>query len=987
MLHQSAKRVLFGAFVALLVTTPVYAVKNFKISGYGGGHQIWFEAEDFDQRDPATDQYYTVVDEAGAFGQAIQRDNGPGMIRYTFDISKAGGTGGTWYFWARQINPNNQSDYMLVEGDPGDPEIPTSPPYPGGNEAGPFLNSDDRIFEENVGSPGSWAWGLSNHEEGHTKELQNGENTMYSFDRSGNNSVFWDVFMWTDDPDYVPTDADYENATVPTLGGASNPSPSSGATDVPRDVVLSWMPGEYAPAVNGHTLYFGENFNDVSDGIGAIIQSAASYAPPQRLDFETTYYWRVDEVNAPPDSTVHQGNVWSFETEPFSYQVQNIVATASSNATGKGPENVVNGAGLDSSGLHGNIGESSMWLSDIAGPQPAWIQFEFDTVHKLDEMLVWNSNESLEAVVGLGFKDVTIEYSTDGIDFMTLGTTHEFAQAPGSAGYASNTTIDMAGVPAKYVKLTANSNWGGLLAQFGLSEVRFFHIPVRAREPDPDSGATDVDVDVTLGWRAGRQAATHDVYMSTDEQAVIDGTAPVTVVTEARHGPLSLDLGGTYYWRVDEVNETETPATWQGDVVSFSTQEFLVVDDFESYNDIEAGQEGSNLIYLTWVDGFDNPSANGSTIGYTEAFQPTMESGIVHGGKQSVPLLYDNSVASVSEVTVNTADLAIGRDWTKGGAMTLGLWFHGTAGNTGQLYVKVNGVKVPYDGDAANLAGAAWQPWNIDLTALGVNLQTVTTLTIGIEGNGAGGTLYLDDIRLYAYARQLVTPMAPDPAGLMVQYELEGNANDSTGTAHGTVAGGLFVAGRFGQAISLAGIGLTGNDYVDCGNPSQLDFGTGSWSISAWITMPASTTENMNIFSNGGDSAGGIRYMLGVSETDDHKACLTVDDNVTKVQSTSSVTVDDGQWYHIVGIRDGGSLRIYVNGFQDGDNVALPDGYDLSGTSQANAYIGAGWNYETSVVQKFFVGVIDEVRVYNYALSSAEVRSLTGATLPFDEPF
>ncbi|KPK42892.1 MAG: hypothetical protein AMJ65_07075, partial [Phycisphaerae bacterium SG8_4] len=190
MLHQSAKRVLFGAFVALLVTTPVYAVKNFKISGYGGGHQIWFEAEDFDQRDPATDQYYTVVDEAGAFGQAIQRDNGPGMIRYTFDISKAGGIGGTWYFWARQINPNNQSDYMLVEGDPGDPEIPTSPPYPGGNEAGPFLNSDDRIFEENVGSPGSWAWGLSNHEEGHTKELQNGENTMYSFDRSGNNSVF-----------------------------------------------------------------------------------------------------------------------------------------------------------------------------------------------------------------------------------------------------------------------------------------------------------------------------------------------------------------------------------------------------------------------------------------------------------------------------------------------------------------------------------------------------------------------------------------------------------------------------------------------------------------------------------------------------------------------------------------------------------------------------------------------------------------------------
>jgi len=436
--NQSSKQILIGIFaVLLLLTMPAYAVKNFKVSNYGGASQIWFEAEDFDERDPASDQYYAVVDEAGAFGQAIHRDNGPGMIRWTFDVSRASGTGGTWYFWGRVINPGNQSDFLLVEGDPDDAEIPTGPPWPGGDGTPPFVTSDDRVFEENTGPP--WAWGLSNHEEGHTKILQDGENTMYIFDRSGNNTVFWDTFMWTDDPDYVPTDADYENATVPTLGGASNPSPSDGATDVPRDVVLSWTPGEYAPVANGHTVYFSEVFDNVNDGIGAIVQSAASYAPPQRLDFETTYYWRVDEVNAPPDSTVHEGRVWSFETEQFSYQVQNITATASSSSAGKGSEDTVNGAGLDSSGLHGNVGEGNMWLSDIAGPQPAWIQFEFDTVHKLNEMLVWNSNESLEAVIGLGFKDVTIEYSTDGVEFATLGITHEFARAPGSAGYASNT--------------------------------------------------------------------------------------------------------------------------------------------------------------------------------------------------------------------------------------------------------------------------------------------------------------------------------------------------------------------------------------------------------------------------------------------------------------------------------------------------------------------------------------------------------------------
>jgi len=90
-----------------------------------------------------------------------------------------------------------------------------------------------------------------------------------------------------------------------------------------------------------------------------------------------------------------------------------------------------------------------MWLSDVAAPQPAWILFEFDSVHKLHEMWVWNSNESLEPVIGLGFKDVLIEHSRDGVDFVTLGTTHEFARATGSSSYAHNTTIDMGGVGAK----------------------------------------------------------------------------------------------------------------------------------------------------------------------------------------------------------------------------------------------------------------------------------------------------------------------------------------------------------------------------------------------------------------------------------------------------------------------------------------------------------------------------------------------------------
>ncbi|MHC4488000.1 MAG: LamG-like jellyroll fold domain-containing protein [Planctomycetota bacterium] len=531
----------------------------------------------------------------------------------------------------------------------------------------------------------------------------------------------------------------------PVSPSASEPGPENGSTDVPRDVVLSWKPGEYAPPVNGHKLYFSENFSDVKDGIGGIIQDANSYTPPQLLDFGKTYYWRVDEVNAPPDSTIFEGELWQFTTEPIGYAIANITATASSvQQASMGPENTVNGSGLDANDLH-STGEMNMWLSSTTGPQPSWIQYEFDKVYKLHEMWVWNSNQSLESVLGFGIKDASIEYSVDGTDYTTLGTTHEFARASGMPNYAHNTTVDFGGVPAKYVRLTANSNWGGFLPQYGLSEVRFLYIPVRAREPSPDSGATDVDVDVTLSFRAGREAAQHDVYLSTDEQAVIDGNVPVTTMIETSHGPLSLDLGKIYYWRVDEVNEAETPTTLKGDVWHLTTREFLVVDDFEGYNDLDPEDPESNRIFLTWLDGY-GVDTNGSLVGYAAA--PFAEQTIVHSGAQSMPLFYDNSgTARYSETELM---LSPAQDWTKHGTKALSLWFYGDPNNVAdQMYVKINDSKVVYDGEAADIARPRWKQWNINLASLGANLQNVTKLSIGIDGSGAAGTLYFDDIRLY----------------------------------------------------------------------------------------------------------------------------------------------------------------------------------------------------------------------------------------------
>ena len=475
----------------------------------------------------------------------------------------------------------------------------------------------------------------------------------------------------------VTFDATTNTTMVVGIGGpsASEPDPAHEQKDVPRDAVLRWKPGTGAVT---HDVYFGTVLDDVKLATtaadpGSVYKGNLNtniYTVTERLEFDQTYYWRIDAVNA--SNTVNKGDVWSFTAELLAYPVENIVATASSTEEGKGPENTVNGSGLDDSGLlHGNDSVGNMWLSSGDGPRPTWIEYEFDRAYKLHEMWVWNSNDSLESLIGLGFKEVVIEYSANGTDFVTLGTTHEFTQALGTLDYEHDTTIDFGGVAAKHVRLTANSNWKAIFNQFGLSEVRFFQIPVHARVPSPDSGTAEVSLDLSLGWYPGREVAKHNVSFSSDEQAVIDGTAPITSVTETTHGPLALDLGTPYYWRIDEVNDAETPSSWQGDIWNFTTLEYLVVDDFESYNDLNPDEPESNRIFNAWLDGFDNPAINGSVVGHTDP--PFAEQTIIHGGSQSMPYIYDNNM-KYSEATMTLDSL---RDWTVSGAEELALWFRG----------------------------------------------------------------------------------------------------------------------------------------------------------------------------------------------------------------------------------------------------------------------------------------------------------------------
>jgi hypothetical protein len=537
---------------------------------------------------------------------------------------------------------------------------------------------------------------------------------------------------------------------------ASMPTPVDGAKNVWPDAILGWTPGIGAVA---HDVYLGAAFDDVSDAsrtnpLGVSVsrnQDAATYDPPGRLEYDQTYYWRIDEVGAAPANTIYKGDVWSFRV-PFALPIEQITATASSsNKSNTGPENTINNSGLDENDLH-SVDATTMWLS--AKGAPAWIQYEFDRPYKLHQMLVWNYNASVERVVGFGLKDVTVEYSTDGDNWTVLGDL-EFSQGPSQAGYAANTTVDFGDATVRYVRLTATSNFSGR-DQYGLSEVRFLSIPTHASEPEPASGTVDVARDVTLRWRAGREAATHEIQLSADEQSVIDSTASIDAVSQNQYTLYALDLGTTYYWKINEVNEAKSPNLWEGPVWSFTTTPYLVVDDFESYTDDDAAGQ---TIWQTWIDGYEI-AANGSIVGHEAP--PYAEQGTVHGGDQSMPISYDNTGTATTSVAERT--FATPQDWTEGGVTTLTMYFFGAATNDADepMWVRLTdqaGTQglITYglaaDEDPANQATAAWTEWNMALADFGVNLTRVKAIAIGFgsatsASPRSAGSVYVDNIRI-----------------------------------------------------------------------------------------------------------------------------------------------------------------------------------------------------------------------------------------------
>ena len=284
-----------------------------------------------------------------------------------------------------------------------------------------------------------------------------------------------------------------------------------------------------------------------------------------------------------------------------------------------------------------------------------------------------------------------------------------------------------------------------------------FTTPGAVGNPQPAYNAEDVAMNAILSWTPSDSAASHQIYFGSDKAAVLsaDAGSPEYKGSKAlgseSYDPGLLDAETTYYWRVDEVDAQGNTA--KGPLWIFTTGGFLLVDDFESYTDDDGAGEA---IWQTWVDGF-GVADNGAQVGYL--LPSYAEQTIVHGGSQSMPLIYTNEAG----VTNSEASLTLTapRDWTQASVAELSLWFRGGSANAAEpLYLSASnaagGPAIVAHDDLSAAQISRWTQWTVPLQAIadqGINLTNVDKIAIGLGSKGGTavggtGTIYIDDIRL-----------------------------------------------------------------------------------------------------------------------------------------------------------------------------------------------------------------------------------------------
>jgi len=530
--------------------------------------------------------------------------------------------------------------------------------------------------------------------------------------------------------------------------------------------------------------------------------------------------------------------------------------------------------------------------------------------------------------------------------------------------------------------------------------------------PKPANGSADVGRPVVLTWKPGNFADQHDVYFGTSFEDVNDADTTTPVVYVGRQDansydpPGYLELNTDYYWRIDEVNDANI---WKGNTWKFTMANFLVLDDFESYD-----YDLDDLYWFyggNWLDGIDN--STGATLYLGVSGEP------IHDGVQSLMYIYQNSFSYYSEAerVINPGE----RDWTAEGVKMLTLFFCGDPGNdigsTEQMYAGIKdgggtSAKVAYGvhtGEGmSDIQVADWHEWNIPLAEFNdVTLTNVTNLYImfGESDNttpAGSGTVYFDDIRLYlpkcvpAYGPEYdfsgncivdyadIALMAEDwlrsdwvlstetptagPVGWWKLDEDSGTAaadssgNGSTGTVEGDFA---WVTGHIGtHALDLQGNG----SRVLVPHKAILN-PTSRVTAMAWVNYSDASHNSARVIAKGANTGDNDAYVIEIGDDDNARFFIRSEpthENESVDAPENSMPQD--VWIHVAGSYDGDAVNIYVNGRLVGSETvgAKTIIVDTNGLAIGNAVD----------VDRALIGKVDDVRVYSVALPEAQIAHI-----------
>jgi hypothetical protein len=724
---------------------------------------------------------------------------------------------------------------------------------------------------------------------------------------------------------------------------ATRPNPPDGATDVVQQAILSWVKGDKAVK---HNVYFGTAFDDVSNATTSTAGTykgqydVNSYDPPGLLTLGETYYWRVDEVNG---IDLWKGKVWSFTVTNY------FVVEDYERYTNTSPDIIWQTWIAGGGGKAGYNDPNYAEVTAVHGGRQS-MPFDYGNLNPP------NYSEATRTFT------TPQDWSAQGIKALSLWL----------RGYPLSVGSFIQSAPGTYTMTAGGTDINDVP---DLRHPSFYHDEFHYAYTQVSGNCLIIakieSVSNTNAWaKAGVM-----VRSSTD--------------ANSPHAMMCITPGNGVAFQYREVTGGHSTTTNQ---TGITTPYWVAIE-----------RQGSTFYGAYSPDGLSWTPRGQMTI--------TMTDPVCIGLSLTACNAAATCTAVFSNVSINQSPPSLtSRDI-------------GIKSNTAApLYVilqdsKQNTAMVTTN-DPNLLLNTTWREWNIALSSFaGVDKSVITKLTIGVGTHSVStGTIYVDDIRLYLQRciPNLVKPLADFTNDCLVDYAdlaiMTGDwlEHDSTRTGQLQLHWALN-EGSGSTVTDSSGKGHTGNIYGATwmtpgynGSGACLDFnGVGNYvvnndvnvalnsldglSVCAWIRSDLDNTDKgFIIFEDPiGNDSRDMRYDAAGGNgggTNVMKVGITATDGEQKIESSSNVQ-KIGVWQHVAIVwASGQNLRLYIDGVL---NTPTYIEATRSGTLTGYTRLIAGKGCKDTAADQSWDGLIDDVRIYNYALSQAEIAAvMSGQTLP-----